>query len=118
MGGQPATYCGGETIRIWENWAMRFWRDFWNITCRIEREERIESEAGCPSFSERFSMKLCSRLALACIAASSTAELYAEGALKSGGIEVLLLAPVVWAVLSRRSHPVLLNLLLSLIGVV
>jgi hypothetical protein len=62
-------------------------------------------------------MNTTTRVGLAGVSAVSTAILYAEGVLKNGWIEVLLLIPVVWVLLSRKPRPLLLNLLLSLIGI-
>lgn len=53
---------------------------------------------------------------LALVAALATATLYAEGVLKSGWIEVVLLAPVVWFFLAPRISSLLPNLLVSLIA--
>ena len=58
--------------------------------------------------------RLQRRFALVLIAGFATAMLYAEGVLKNGWIEVLLLAPVAWFLFAPRMMPSLQNFLLSL----
>lgn len=58
-----------------------------------------------------------SRLPFALAAAAATALPYAEGVLKNGWIEVALLAPVVWYLVTPRAAATLQNLLVSLMAV-
>jgi hypothetical protein len=60
--------------------------------------------------------RLGKRWKLALAAALATATPFAEGVFKSGWIEVVLLAPIVWYLLAPRTPAVLPNLLVSLLS--
>jgi hypothetical protein len=59
-------------------------------------------------------MKLHSRLALGVFVILATASLYAEGALVNGWIEVVLVIPVIWFVVSPKAIDPLQNILVAL----